>query len=211
MFHRNARVTVHGRRLLVEPVRFGHAGRTGCGLSVRWCVIEGMAIVLGKPGVDGLSEAVGVLREWQYDGAPMQLHPGDPGWFWRLGAEATAAAVRTWSREGRILAMRPTVGSGRRRQGGSSCSVRRGTGRWRGRPVRQPGPLVAGSGRVLVGAHEHGVHRDHPVEVLIRVGLCHQRGEGPLPRAVDSPHPQPVVDASPVAEALRQMNPPRSG
>lgn len=54
-----------------------------------------MAIVLGKPGVDGLSEAVSVLREWQYDGAPMQLHPGDLGWFWRFGVEATAAAVRT--------------------------------------------------------------------------------------------------------------------
>jgi GNAT superfamily N-acetyltransferase len=64
-----------------------------------------MAIVLGKPGVDGLSEAVGVLREWQYDGAPMQLHPGDLGWFWRFGAEATAAAVRTWRRDGRILAV----------------------------------------------------------------------------------------------------------
>ena len=64
-----------------------------------------MAIVLGKPGVDGLSEAVGVLREWQYDGAPMQLHPGDLGWFWRFGAEATAAAVRTWSRDGQILAV----------------------------------------------------------------------------------------------------------
>ncbi|MET8337700.1 GNAT family N-acetyltransferase [Streptosporangium canum] len=64
-----------------------------------------MAIVLGKPGVDGLSEVVGVLREWQYDGAPMQLHPGDLGWFWRSGAEATAAAVRTWSRDGQILAV----------------------------------------------------------------------------------------------------------
>ncbi|WP_242895465.1 GNAT family N-acetyltransferase [Actinomadura litoris] len=64
-----------------------------------------MAIGLGKPGVDGLSEAVGVLREWQYDGAPWQLHPGDLGWFWRFGAEATAAAVRTWSRDGRILAI----------------------------------------------------------------------------------------------------------
>ncbi|WDT52893.1 GNAT family N-acetyltransferase [Streptomyces sp. G7(2002)] len=64
-----------------------------------------MAIALGKPGVDGLGEAVGVLREWQYDGAPMQLHPGDLGWFWRLGAEATAAAVRTWSRDGQILAV----------------------------------------------------------------------------------------------------------
>jgi hypothetical protein len=64
-----------------------------------------MAIVLGKPGVDGLSEAVSVLREWQYDGAPMQLHPGDLGWFWRFGAEATAAAVRTWSRDGQVLAV----------------------------------------------------------------------------------------------------------
>jgi ribosomal protein S18 acetylase RimI-like enzyme len=35
----------------------------------------------------------------------MQLHPGDLGWFWRFGAEATAAAVRTWSRGGRILAV----------------------------------------------------------------------------------------------------------
>ncbi|MEE1938270.1 GNAT family N-acetyltransferase [Streptomyces sp. TRM 70361] len=64
-----------------------------------------MAIVLGKPGVDELNEAVGVLREWQHDGAPVQLHPGDLGWFWRSGAEATAAAVRTWRRDGRILAV----------------------------------------------------------------------------------------------------------
>ncbi|MFC9503349.1 GNAT family N-acetyltransferase [Streptomyces sp. NPDC057002] len=64
-----------------------------------------MAIVLGEPGADGLSETVGVLREWQYEGAPTQLHPGDLGWFWRSGAEATAAAVRTWSRDGRILAV----------------------------------------------------------------------------------------------------------
>ncbi|MEW2382796.1 GNAT family N-acetyltransferase [Micromonospora sp. NPDC047707] len=64
-----------------------------------------MSIVLSEPAVDGLSEAVRVLREWQYDGAPMQLHPGDLGWHWRFGAEATAAAVRTWSRDGQILAI----------------------------------------------------------------------------------------------------------
>src|SRR6476469_302129 len=64
-----------------------------------------MTIMLGRPGVDGLSEAVGARRDWQYDGAPMQLHPGDLGWFWRFGAEATAAAVRTWTRDGRILAV----------------------------------------------------------------------------------------------------------
>ncbi|WP_407547730.1 GNAT family N-acetyltransferase [Streptomyces sp. Pv4-95] len=64
-----------------------------------------MAIALSEPGVDGLSEAWGVLREWQYEEAPMQLHPGDLGWFWRWGAGATAAAVRTWRRDGRILAV----------------------------------------------------------------------------------------------------------
>ncbi|MCX5143670.1 MULTISPECIES: GNAT family N-acetyltransferase [unclassified Streptomyces] len=57
------------------------------------------------PGAGRLAEAVGVLREWQDDGAPMQLHPGDLGWFWRAGPEATAAAVRTWSGDGRILAV----------------------------------------------------------------------------------------------------------
>ncbi|MBS2540215.1 GNAT family N-acetyltransferase [Catenulispora sp. NF23] len=64
-----------------------------------------MAIGLGKPDVRGLSAAAGALREWQQEGAPMQLHPGDLGWFWRFGAETTAAAVRTWSRDGRILAV----------------------------------------------------------------------------------------------------------
>jgi ribosomal protein S18 acetylase RimI-like enzyme len=64
-----------------------------------------MAIAVGAPGVDRLGDAVGALREWQYEAAPMQLHPGDLGWFWRFGATATAAAVRTWSRDGQILAV----------------------------------------------------------------------------------------------------------
>lgn len=64
-----------------------------------------MAIVVGKPDVEGLSAAVGALRDWQYEGAPMQLHPGDLGWSWRFGADTLAAAVRTWSRDGRILAL----------------------------------------------------------------------------------------------------------
>ncbi|WP_190039656.1 GNAT family N-acetyltransferase [Streptomyces fructofermentans] len=64
-----------------------------------------MAMALGTPGVDGLDDAVGVLREWQYEGAPAQLHPGDLGWYWRAGAEATAEAVRTWRRDGRTVAV----------------------------------------------------------------------------------------------------------
>jgi hypothetical protein len=35
----------------------------------------------------------------------MRLHPGDLGWFWRFGAEATALAIRTWSRGGHVLAI----------------------------------------------------------------------------------------------------------
>ena len=37
--------------------------------------------------------------------APVQLHPGDLGWNWRLGAEDLAAAVRVWRRDGQILAV----------------------------------------------------------------------------------------------------------
>lgn len=64
-----------------------------------------MAIVLGMPSVEGLWQVLDVLREWQHDAAPVQLHPGDLGWFWRFGAEATAAAIRSWSRDGQILAV----------------------------------------------------------------------------------------------------------
>lgn len=64
-----------------------------------------VAIELSTPGVDRLGDVVRALRDWQSDASPMQLHPGDLGWYWRFGAEATAAAVRTWSRYGRLLAV----------------------------------------------------------------------------------------------------------
>ena len=66
---------------------------------------QSVSILLSSPRVDELSAAVGALRTWQYDEAPVQLHPGDLGWYWRFGAEATAGAVRTWSRDGQILAV----------------------------------------------------------------------------------------------------------
>jgi GNAT superfamily N-acetyltransferase len=66
---------------------------------------RGVDITMRTPGVDALGEAVAALRDWQHEGAPMQLHPGDLGWFQRFGAEATAAAVRTWSSDGRMLAV----------------------------------------------------------------------------------------------------------
>lgn len=67
--------------------------------------MAGVRIEVRQPTRDGLNEAVGVLRSWQHVGAPFQLHPGDLGWYWRFGADDTAAAVRTWSRNGQILAI----------------------------------------------------------------------------------------------------------
>ena len=52
-----------------------------------------------------LDDAVRALREWQRDDLPFQLHPGDVGWYWRFGEEATEAAVRVWRRDGRVLAV----------------------------------------------------------------------------------------------------------
>lgn len=60
---------------------------------------------MATPDVAGLSRAATVLREWQVDRAPMQLHPGDLGFHWRDGAERTAADVRVWSRGDRIVAI----------------------------------------------------------------------------------------------------------
>ena len=68
-------------------------------------MIAGVSIELSQPGVDGLSHALRALRDWQQDSDPVQLHPGDLGWNWRFGAEATAAAVRTWSRDRQVLAV----------------------------------------------------------------------------------------------------------
>ena len=64
-----------------------------------------MAIELGTPQAGRLGDVVRALRDWQHDASPLQLHPGDLGWFWRFGAAATAAAVRTWRRGGQILAI----------------------------------------------------------------------------------------------------------
>jgi ribosomal protein S18 acetylase RimI-like enzyme len=64
-----------------------------------------VAIQLNTPSVDRLDDVARVLRDWQRDDAPIQLHPGDLGWHWRFGPEAVAAALRIWSREGRVVAI----------------------------------------------------------------------------------------------------------
>ncbi|GIG21720.1 hypothetical protein Cch01nite_24440 [Cellulomonas chitinilytica] len=64
-----------------------------------------MAITLTTPTVDELGHVVRTLRDWQDDASPMQLHPGDLGWYSRFGVDALAGAVRTWRRSGRLLAI----------------------------------------------------------------------------------------------------------
>ncbi|MEU4532877.1 GNAT family N-acetyltransferase [Micromonospora ureilytica] len=64
-----------------------------------------MSIILSTPSVEEMSPAVDALKRWQYDGGPLQLHSGDLGWHSRNGAEATAAALRVWSRDGEVLAI----------------------------------------------------------------------------------------------------------
>ena len=64
-----------------------------------------MSIELDTPGVEGLVEAVHEMRRWPQDGMPVQLHPGDLGWNWSHGAEVTAATVRTWRRDGSLVAI----------------------------------------------------------------------------------------------------------
>lgn len=64
-----------------------------------------MGIELHTPATADLGRALAALREWQSDDAPLQLHPGDIGWFWRFGADETAASARTWSQGGRVVAV----------------------------------------------------------------------------------------------------------
>jgi ribosomal protein S18 acetylase RimI-like enzyme len=64
-----------------------------------------VVVELHTPDVGELDDVVRALRFWQRDEAPIQLHPGDLGWHWRFGAGALAAAVRTWSRDGEIVAV----------------------------------------------------------------------------------------------------------
>jgi GNAT superfamily N-acetyltransferase len=64
-----------------------------------------MTIALGRPQPHDLADVLAVLRDWQHEGAPMQLHPGDLGWYQRFGADEAAASVRTWARDGRTLAV----------------------------------------------------------------------------------------------------------
>ncbi|MFI6824816.1 GNAT family N-acetyltransferase [Micromonospora sp. NPDC050187] len=143
---------------------------------------------MSTPGVDGLGEAVHVLRHWQHDGAPIQLHPGDLGWHWRFGAEETARAVRTWSRDGRILALGLLDGPGLVR-----LAIAPGAGRdeelaqQMAADVTRPERSVLPPGSVSVEARFDGVFR----ELLLAAGWDLDEPWTPLQRDLA----QPVEDS----------------
>lgn len=64
-----------------------------------------MGTFVETPGVDDLGHVVSTLREWQHDGALVQLHSGDIGWHWRFGFDAVRSALRVWRRNEQIFAI----------------------------------------------------------------------------------------------------------
>ena len=64
-----------------------------------------MAILLSTPAPPELPAVAQALGAWQVEGCPVQLHPGDLGWAWQIGAPALVSRLRTWSRGGRTLAV----------------------------------------------------------------------------------------------------------
>ncbi|MFN8158959.1 MAG: GNAT family N-acetyltransferase [Candidatus Nanopelagicales bacterium] len=64
-----------------------------------------MTVSLRTPLSADLPDLLEALGRWQRDAAPVQLHPGDVGWFQRLGEAALLEALRGWWLEGRLVAV----------------------------------------------------------------------------------------------------------
>ena len=52
----------------------------------------------------GLS-IIDAVASWQREGLPVQVHPGDLGWYQRFGSQALASGLRVWTRYGEIAAV----------------------------------------------------------------------------------------------------------
>ncbi|MVO90832.1 GNAT family N-acetyltransferase [Streptomyces sp. p1417] len=149
-----------------------------------------MTMVSVEPGPGGLGEAVAVLRQWQDEGAPMQLHPGDLGWFWRSGAQATAAAVRTWSRDGRILAVGLLDGPGLLRLTTAPAARQdEALARRLVEDVTRPGRGVLPAGSMNIEAPMDALVQD----LLIEEGWQPDEPWTPLRRDLTDPVPDPGV------------------
>lgn len=69
------------------------------------CYSAPMTVEMSTPTVSELPAVIDLISAWQVEGAPIQVHPGDLGWYERFGPEALAAVLRVWSREGEPLAL----------------------------------------------------------------------------------------------------------
>lgn len=49
------------------------------------------------PTTTDLPDIIDTVTSWQREGLPIQVHPGDLGWYQRFGAEALASARRVWT------------------------------------------------------------------------------------------------------------------
>ncbi|WAC66390.1 GNAT family N-acetyltransferase [Agrococcus sp. SL85] len=76
-----------------------------------------MRIELTTPSVGDLPALASALDGWQPDDVALQLHAGDLGWHTRLGAAATAAALRVWRADGAAAAIGLLDGPGLARLG----------------------------------------------------------------------------------------------
>ncbi len=57
------------------------------------------------PTASDVPRAAQELASWQADGLPVQLHPGDLGWYSLRGLDATAQSLRLWVKDRRIVAL----------------------------------------------------------------------------------------------------------
>ncbi|WP_326642285.1 GNAT family N-acetyltransferase [Nonomuraea fuscirosea] len=119
-----------------------------------------MTIEMGTPEAGRLGGVTRVLAGWQDDEVPVQLHPGDVGWFWRFGAERTARATRTWSRAGQLLAVGLLDGPDLLRLAFAPGTLRDGD------LARQVAADASAPGRGVLPAGQ--VYVEAPAEALVR-------------------------------------------
>ncbi|SDS86119.1 hypothetical protein SAMN04489752_2705 [Brevibacterium siliguriense] len=55
------------------------------------------------PIVTDLPEGIDTLGSWQHEGLPVQVHPGNLGWYQCFGSQALASALRVWAHDGYAL------------------------------------------------------------------------------------------------------------
>lgn len=64
-----------------------------------------MTVTVETPTLNDLAEVVATLGEWQHSSGPVQLHPGDLGWFSLRGAAVLASRLRVWRRNEAMIAL----------------------------------------------------------------------------------------------------------